>query len=280
MRWGWLLTVSMLGCASRASTNTVSADSATTETAADAALDAAPYDWDAAVAVPVGEPLRCGPGPWMPHRWQWGRAFGKKDPVVGSKYGIDLCPNMWVRSGDDGSVMMYVPEGARYSVLIEPAFDIGLGDKEAHGEMLATWPRADSWYALEPPPSPWSKRVDVTQGAIHLMPYVTPDGSIAPCDDFDGTSFEVVDHPEAKVHYFAGYEEVVGATAVPPGGSIWVNGLAPGSRVALRGHKEGCLIRPGGINAEKPQTLRVFAGYFSYYAFEVAPLPKSDGGTD
>jgi hypothetical protein len=277
MRWTWVF-VWLAGCSARVGPQYVIEDS---EAEAEVAVaDSAPYDWNAKLEVPAGEILRCGPGPWMPHRWQWGRNFGDKSPMAGTRFAVDLCPNMWVTAGADGAAMMYVPDGAVYSVLMKLPDDVGLGDREVHGEMLANYPRADAWYALAPMPIPWSKVIDVTEGAIHLMPYVTPDSSIAPCNEYEGTSFEVVGHPEAKVHYVVNQVEVMGATSVPRGGGIWINGLAPGSRVTLRGHKDGCAINPFGIYLEKPGTIRTFPGYFTYYAFQVAALPTSEAGTD
>jgi hypothetical protein len=254
-----------LGCSARVSP--ISAlDSSESD---DAAIDTA-YD------VPdLPNEVHCGPPPWMPHSWQWSTSYGAKMRVAGMRAHVDVCPDKVATTGADGKLTLYVHEGMQYSVLVDAP---DRRDPTAHGEYHAIVPLPETWYLLQPKPDvPLVRELfDLSKGGIGPVPYL--DRWPAPCDDYDGTSFYVEGHPEAKVHYLDSHgAEVEGP--VPKGGSVFIDGLAPGLHVVVKASKPGCRVTTYDPNFPLIDTTGLHPGYVSYVRFDIEP-PDADAGTD
>ncbi len=70
------------------------------------------------------------------------------------------------------------------------------------------------------------------------------DGGHGACNALDGTTFDVMGHPEAVVTYFSADSVPVATTgtATTTGGKATITGLSAGDPVTVLGHKPGCTV--------------------------------------
>jgi hypothetical protein len=253
-----------LGCSAR-----VSPISALEDAAVDTAVDTA------AEVPDLANEVHCGPQPWIPHKWQWSTSDKPPKPVAGMRARVDVCPDKTAVTGADGALMLYVHEGTRYSVLVDAP---DRRDPTAHGEYQAAIPLSDAWYLLPRTPGVplLGETFDLSHGGVGPIKYLDPALRGSPCEEEDGTSYTVVDHPEAKVHYRDAKGVEVDAGAVPLGGDSFIDGLLPGEHVVVKGSKPGCSIITYDPAYPFIKTTGLHPGYVSYVRVDVE-LPDAGG---
>jgi hypothetical protein len=204
---------------------------AVTDAGVDGRLVHAPADAPAPIA-------KCGPGPYVFH----GLVIvdEAKKPLMDLKMSIDLCPELVVEPNADGIAEIATTMGRPYDVLVE------------HPSIS---PIAFGRYAAQLPVAEARRFYGHVDGYDPKVPMLGIAGSAeptGPCSTLIGLRVHVLDHEEAKVHY---YRDGVDNDAPDPEreSDIFITGLAPDLVVSVIGEKDGCVVSTNAVSTQTGQ---------------------------
>jgi hypothetical protein len=220
----------------------------------------------------------CGPAPWVNVSITVNGASVTNQtgtPLQGAEFTSPLCPNSKKVSDANGIIAGKISQGVPfYARLVAKNFIPMLVpemqfDKDTSGVTVVMPPAAVEYLLPDAgAPNTW-----ILIGALH-------DGGSGACDQFDGISFNVPNHPEAIVTYYTADlvpQPIPGGTATTSGGRATIVGLAPNPAVTVTATKPGCVV----TSTKAPLTGKVplEAGFISLMPAYVSNLPDGgDGG--
>jgi hypothetical protein len=250
-------------------------DSAVVEPVVDTSvIEAAAPDLDATVDVEGFPFVRCGEPPYVGFTYLFND--DKRKPLKDVRVQIDLCPALPQITGSDGTVRLMLPRGKPLYMIIEHT---PLRLFSVEGEYAFELPGGITSYLLSPSMQVPLPRPD--EARLNPVMYIDSTRP-APCNDGNGVSYSVKDHPEAIVTYYDATGPIPGATETADGHwNARIGGIAPGTYVQLEAHKAGCHVTTyvGGADLDQ-NTGRspLVAGHDSLVTVVIESLPTVDAG--
>lgn len=227
---------------------------------ADAAIDTLP-----ASGIP-----RCGPGPWLIHSERLLYGWGDAGPVVAAPVRVDECPELELKTDDDGFFRLAFTRGRPYDLLTAIP---GL-PKTWHGRFSGVVPMTLVTKFLESP----APAFDTETVGLSLQPYVD-DALLPPCNNRLGIRARVPEYPGATTRYWLADRETSDPDD-PAVVSITIDGLPPDVDVTVEASKPGCTVRPQFWYWVLPK-VRTHAGHRTMVDVQVlGPDAMPDAGTD
>jgi hypothetical protein len=160
-------------------------------------------------------------------------------PIEGAKLTASICPEAPRLSGPDGTITAAVSKGVPFYARFEAPNYAATLIAELHLD-------ADKSGIVAPlPPQLFTALIPgFGPDKTALVAAVMKDGGTGACDQLDGVTIEVQDHPEAVVTYFTNdaVPQPTTGTTTTAGGRAVITQLAPSQLVTLRASKAGCTV--------------------------------------
>lgn len=252
----WAFAVIVLGCSSPEQPGVTASDASVPETATDSAPTR--WVWD---GRPVYPEITCGPGPYVEYDVQpYGvliADLAKKQPLTNIRVSLSACPEVKGVTDEEGYAILKLTIGQPGSIRLEADGWIGTRTFDVTPQK---WSETPFLSLIAPEAKPQLPGYAEGKGII-LVDVSSAAGSLT-CTSPDAVKVTVEGHPEAVITYHQAstpYGPMTGATETTPSGIASISGIAPGTKVTIKGEKAGCDVV---INAA-PGTVTVDPGIVS-----------------